>query len=170
MGYKMEPVLGKFDADTKKLVGYEGLDGHEVWLPGHGDEPVASESSLDLNGASGEALKVKQLTELVTIADAATTETTIELPANAIILAVPVRVVTAIPTATTFNVGSGADDDRFAASVSVDADTIDAGELAGAYYNAEATPVLITPSDTPAEATGELRVTIFYIEVTPPTS
>lgn len=176
MSTKLEPVAGFFDESTQKLVAYEGLDGHRQDMPGSGSAPVESETSVkaatsfDLNGASGEVLQIKQLSELVTIAAAASSETVMDIPAGVIVLAVPVRVTTVIPTATTFDVGSGADADRFAASVAVAANTTSPGTLAGAYYNATATPVTITPSVAPAAATGRVRVTIFYIEVTPPTS
>lgn len=124
------------------------------------------------SGANGQSAAIKQLTELTTIAAAATTDTAIQMPAGAIILAVSVRVTTVIPTAATFTVGDSGSAARFntGASVLVAANTTDKGTKAGAYYNAGALAVRITPNLTPASATGVVRVTIHYLEITPPTS
>lgn len=122
-------------------------------------------------GANGQALQILSLTELVTIANAATTDSTIQMPAGAIILGVPVRVTVAIPTATTFTVGDSGSAARFStAAVSVNLNSTDAGTKAGAYYNASALAIRITPNGTPGTNAGRVRVTIFYILVTPPTS
>lgn len=124
-------------------------------------------------GASGngQILGIKALTELTTIAAAATTDTAIQLPANALILGVSVRVTTVIPTAATFTVGDSGSAARFnTAAVTVAANSTDPGTKAGAYYNASATSVRITPNLTPGTATGAVRVTIHYFDVTPPTS
>jgi hypothetical protein len=121
--------------------------------------------------ANGQYAAVLSLTELTTIAAAATTDTTIQMPANAIILAVSVRVTTAIPTATNFTVGDSGSATRFStAAVSSALNSTDPGTKAGAYYNASATSVRITPDATPGANTGRVRVTIHYILVTPPTS
>lgn len=121
---------------------------------------------------NGQQLQVKVLTELTTIAAAASTTTTIQVPAGAIVLAVSTRVVTAIPTAATFTVGDSGSAARYntGSNVAVAAGTTDKGTKAGAYYASAAVGILITPNLTPAAATGQVRVTIHYIEVTPPTS
>ena len=122
-------------------------------------------------GANAQSLNVKVLTELTTIAAAATTDTTVQMPAGAIVLAVSVRVTTVIPTAATFTVGDSGLATRFStAAVSTAATSTDAGTKAGAYYNAGALAVRITPDLTPAAATGVVRVTVHYIDITPPTS
>ena len=129
-------------------------------------------ASMSVGGAAnGQLLGVKELTELTTIAAAATTTTTIQMPAGAIILAVSVRVTTVIPTAATFTVGDAGSAARFSTTtISTAANTTDPGTKAGAYYNASAAGILITPNLTPADTTGRLRVTIHYLDVTPPTS
>lgn len=120
---------------------------------------------------NGQLFQVQSLTELTTIANAATTTTTIQLPAAAIILGVSTYVQTAIPTATTFTVGDSGSATRYStAAVSVNLGSSDKGTAAGAYYNATAKGVLITPNGTPATNAGRLRVTIHYISVTAPTS
>jgi hypothetical protein len=54
--------------------------------------------------------------------------------------------------------------------VLVAAGTTDAGTKAGAYYNASALAVRITPNIQPADNSGRVRVTIHYYTVTPATS
>lgn len=129
-------------------------------------------AGLNTTGSNGQSLNVLQsLTELTTIAAAATTDTTIQMPANSVVLGVSVRVTVAIPTATNFTVGDSGSAARFStAAVSVAANSTDPGTKAGAYYNATALSVRITPDGTPAANTGRVRVTIYYYSVTPPTS
>lgn len=119
----------------------------------------------------GEDLQLKSLTELTTIAAAATTTTAIQVPAGARLIAVPVRVVTVIPTATTFTVkfngfavNSGGN-----TGISTAANSTDPG-MYSTYQTTTATGIVLTPDQTPAAATGQVRVTIFYLEATPPTS
>lgn len=131
-----------------------------------------SNSSLARTGANGQLFHdLQALTELTTIAAAATTDTTIQMPANAVVLGVSVRVTVAIPTATTFTVGDSGSAARFStAAVSVNLNSTDPGTKAGAYYNASALSIRITPNGTPAANTGRVRVTIYYYSITPPTS
>jgi len=49
-------------------------------------------------------LAIKSLSEVTTIAAAATSDTTIQMPAGAIVLGVSLRVTVVIPTAATFTV------------------------------------------------------------------
>lgn len=132
---------------------------------------VFSGNFMSAAPANGQLCQILSSTELLTIASAASTATSMNLPAGAIILGVSVRVVTVIPTATTFTVGDGGSAARYStAAVSVAAGSTDVGTKAGAYYNASATPVVITPNGTPATGSGQVRVTIHYISVTAPTS
>lgn len=128
-------------------------------------------SAFAQSGANGQSCTIQQLSELTTIAAAATTDTTIQMPANAVVLGVSVRVTTVIPTAATFTVGDSGSAARFnTAAVSTAANSTDPGTKAGAYYNASALAIRITPNLTPADNTGRVRVTIHYYEITPPTS
>lgn len=121
--------------------------------------------------ANGQSIGVASLTELTTIAAAATSTTTIQIPAAAIVLAVNVRVTIAIPTAATFTVTANTSGTTFStAAVNTAADSTDAGTAAGAFYNGTAQTIRITPNATPANANGRVRVTIFYLLSTPPTS
>lgn len=122
-------------------------------------------------GANGQSLALLQLTELTTIAAAATTDTAIQMPANAIVLAVSVRTTVTIPTAATYTVGDSGSAARFStAAVSTTAPSTDQGTKAGAYYNTSALSIRITPNLTPGTNVGRVRVTIYYFLSTAPTS
>jgi hypothetical protein len=132
--------------------------------------PLAASVMAQAASEFGARIEFRSLTEVTTLAIAATTNTTIQIPANAVVLAVSTRVTVLIPTATSFSVGVAGTAGRYAAGVLVAAGTTNPGTLAGPLYYAAATPILITPSATPATATGQIRVTIHYYLVTPPTS
>lgn len=122
-------------------------------------------------GANAQAFHIKRLTELTTIAAAATTDTAIQIPANTIVKFVSVRTTVAIPTAATYTVTGATSGTAFnTAAVSTAANSTDKGNAAGAYYNGAAQFVRITPNVAPAANTGRVRVTICYEDVTPPTS
>jgi hypothetical protein len=118
--------------------------------------------------------------ELLTIAAAATTDTTANLlPANSIIEAVCVRVTALFPTAATFTVGDATTAARFATGVSVAAGTTAVGLLhqqggiatdATGPVQTAAAKVRITPNATPAAATGEVRIEVFYSKFVAPGS
>lgn len=143
--------------------------GGVVTVPASVDVGTGVRNTNATNGQTISALQT--LTELTTIAAAATTDTTIQMPAGAVILGVAVRVTTVIPTATNFTVGDSGSAARFStAAVSSAANSTDPGTKAGAYYNASALSVRITPDVQPADNTGRVRVVIYYYTVTPPTS
>lgn len=132
----------------------------------------ASAASVAAAGTHGQLMTIGVLEELTTIAAAATTSTTIQIPAGAVVLAVAVRVVVAIPTATTFTVGDGTTAAKFntGSNLSVAINTTDTGMKAGPTYYAAATSIVFTPSSTPGTNVGRVRTTIFYMQVTPATS
>lgn len=121
--------------------------------------------------ANGQYLAVKSLTELLTIAAAVTSTTTIQKPANSIILGVSVRNTVAVTCTSTYTVGDSTSATRFSTvAVSKAVNTTNDGTKAGAYYNATAEGIIITPDTTPSDATGRVRVTIHYLAMTAPTS
>ncbi len=132
-----------------------------------------------LFGANGGYWEKGVISELLTIAAAATTDTTGNLlPANAVIEAVVVRVTTVIPTAATFTVGDATTAARFATGVAVAAGTTAVGLLhrhpdvaaAAGPVQATAAKIRITPNASPAAATGVIRVEVFYSQFVAPTS
>ena len=126
---------------------------------------------LSLGLTNGQQISYKSLTELTTIAAAATTVTTISIPANIIVKAVSVRVTTIIPTAATFTVTGNTSTTVFnTAAVAVAEGSTDKGNLNCPYNNGAAQTIRITPNATPADNTGRVRVTIWYEDSIPPTS
>lgn len=120
--------------------------------------------------ANGQVIAVETLTELTTIAAAATTSTAIQIPAGAVVLGVSARVTTAITCTTTFIYGVAGATSRYGTAVSKAATTTNAGTDDSTRYYGAATAILITPDSTPSDATGRLRVTIWFYRLTPPTS
>lgn len=131
----------------------------------------AAQESRVYAGNGGFMSQVKSVNELLTIAAAATTVSVTSIPAGAILLAVSPRVTTVIPTAATFTITTSVGGTTLTtAAVSTAAGSTDKGTAAGASYRAAATTVTITPNLTPGAATGVVRLTFYYLEVTPPTS
>lgn len=124
------------------------------------------------SNVNGQVTTVADLTELTTIAAAATTDTAIQIPANAVVLGVSVRVTVVIPTAATFTVTGTTSATAFqtGASVSTAATTTDVGTKSCPFLNTTAQTVRITPNATPGANTGRVRVTIHYYQITAPTS
>ena len=162
------PVSGTFIAgDT--IVDTQG----QAWICTIGGTPGTwiQVGSIISGGLNGQTLSILSLTELLTIAAAATSTTTLSIPAGAIVLAVSVRVTVAIPTAATFTVIGNTSTTVFnTAAVTVALNSTDRGTAAGAFYNATAQTVRITPNLTPGTNVGRVRVTVMYIQSTPPTS
>lgn len=121
--------------------------------------------------ANGQLMQIQSLTEVTTIAASAYTDTTIQIPAGAIVLGVSVRVTAAVTCTTNFTVGVSGSTAAFStAAVAKTLNATDKGTKAGAYYSATLQSVRITPDTTPSDNTGRVRVTIHYISVTAPTS
>jgi len=122
------------------------------------------------NEGNGQLFAVKALTELTTIAAAATTDTAIQIPADAVVLGVSVRVTVSIDTAVTFDYGVSGATTRYGTGISDAVGTTNDGTDDGPRYYSAATSIRITPNATPGAADGRVRVTIVYYEITPPTS
>jgi hypothetical protein len=121
-------------------------------------------------GRNGQKVAVRQLTELTPIAAAASTSTTIRIPANALVFAVSTRVVTPLPGTTSYSVGVSGAATRYGSGISSTSGTTYPGTNDGLRYYASDTAVVITPNNTPSDGTGQIRVTIHFLEVTPPKS
>lgn len=135
------------------------------------DATLHATTSVGKTGANGQSILLKELTEETTMAQAATTATTIEIPAGCILLAVCGRVTGLAATTATYDIGITGDTARFGSGVLVAAGTTFKGVpdvLFEAY--ASATTILVTPNATPTDDNGKIRFSIFYLEITPPTS
>ena len=128
-------------------------------------------AAFGLDAQNGQSNNRKILTELTTIAAAATTDTAIQIPLNCIVYSVSVYTETVIPTAATYTVTGATTGTQFnRAAVGVAAGSSDVGNALCPYNNGAAQAIRITPNATPGAATGKVRVTISYEDVTVPTS
>jgi hypothetical protein len=141
------------------------------------DNSTTVRGYVDLNGdlginmlANGQEVRFDSLTELTTIAAAATTDTVIQIPAHCLVYAVSVRVTVVIPTAADFDVGVAGATDRYGNDILVAAGTTFVGTTDAMRYYASATSIRITPDASPVNNTGRVRVTIHFIRLTAPTS
>lgn len=141
------------------------------------DNSTTVKGYVDLNGDlginmldNGQEVRFDSLTELTTIAAAATTDTVIQIPAHCLVYAVSVRVTTVIPTAADFDVGVVGATDRYGNDILVAAGTTFVGTTDAMRYYAAATSIRITPDASPVNNSGRVRVTIHFIRLTAPTS
>lgn len=125
--------------------------------------PTGKQMKLAM-GANGQQLLIGEETELTTIAAAATTDTTIQIPLNAVVYYVSVRVTVAIPTAATFTVTGTTSGTQFdvAGGVSTALNTTDLGTRNCPFKNGAAQTIRITPNINPATNAGRVRTTIYY--------
>ena len=139
-----------------------------------------SANLIEVQGQHGDLLAVHCATENLTLSTSGTTTNTSAnlLPANALILAVVCRVTTTITTATNWSVGDSTTAARFSsANGTLTAGTTSVGlnhqqgavttDAAGPVQ-VSATTVRITTTGTPGA--GAIRITVYYISLTAPTS
>lgn len=153
--------------------GIAALGGVAATNAGLADSTTTNGWGLKLPSAAntnGQFARWEQVTELVTIAASATTDSTIQIPANAIAYAASVRVTVVIPTATTFDIGVAGATTRYGTGISTAATTTNQGTNDGTRFYGSATAIRFTPNATPSANTGRVRLTIHYLAVTPPTS
>ena len=188
-GYQVNPLTltevgaQTAPADTSLVYAGDVAGQTELFFDDADGVPVQFTSGQGLNGgvinflpptANGAGCGIRYLTELTTIAVAASTPTAIQIPANAVVLGVAVRVTTAIPgPATVFTVKGTASGTEFhvtAGGVPVAAGTTDVGTLNFGYTNGAAQTITFTFDANPGANTGRVRITILYFDVTAPTS
>lgn len=135
-----------------------------------------SSASIVMNDTNGQAMTVlKELTEELTIAAAASTDSSLTIPQDAIVYGVTVRVTTAIPgPASVFDVQNSVDMHSYSNGPNV-------AVAAGTTYkctngcpkvnnSGSAAVVRITPDFAPGAGTGKVRITLYYYDFTVPTS
>ena len=163
----------------------------DLWIPHPADESSALPQALDttdsptfagvtvtggsgltVSPGSGATMQIKEVTESLTIAAAPTTTAVMTCPAFSTILGISVRVTTVIPTATTFTVTNGLGSQFNVSPVSTAAGSTDQGNRGCPLFidNAADQAVIITPDVQPAAGTGVVRLTMYYLQFTPPTS
>lgn len=128
------------------------------------------DADLVTEGAHGEKCQLLQQTEEVTMAVAASTDSSITIPANALVIAVPSLVTAQIPTASQVLI-TGAGDGRVFSTAPLTASHLsDVGTAQGIFYNATAQAIRLVADKTPATATGKIRLAMVYLSLTAPTS
>ena len=122
-------------------------------------------------GANGAYFQVKTQSELLTIAAAANTPTTMTVPIYATVQGVAVFVETAIPTAATFTVTLTTQGTTLNnAAVSTAQGSTDLGNNNCPVKSTSAQTITITPNLSPEAATGKVRIVLMYTVPSPPTS
>jgi hypothetical protein len=157
------------------------VTGKVLFMPGlkrilkYGSSALQPGAGMVLTTANGAAMAFTSISEEITLAAAATTDSVANLlPANALIEGVCYRVTTLLPAASTFKLGDALTDDLFAAAATSGAlgttsDMFTRGTPP--YLNTGgAAKVRVTPSGGAAAAGGKIRVTVFYRTLTAPTS
>jgi hypothetical protein len=127
-----------------------------------------------VQGANAQALNIKTVSTLLTIASGTVTSTWGNgIPANVTVLAVSSRVVIKPPGTANYQVGIATSTGLYSyqTTYSTDVGTTcpGAGSTSGAYTGG-AHNVVVTTDVNPSDATGRIRLTVHYIEYTPPTS
>lgn len=137
------------------------------------DITFAPTGDLNIAANNGARLSIKRLEELTTIAAAASTNTTIQIPAGAIVIGVAGRVVTADTGAgvTSFSIGVSGATTRYASNIANTAGITWKGTQDSLRAYTSATPIVITPNVTPGGGVrGAARIVIEYLDITAPTS
>lgn len=122
------------------------------------------------SNGNGQNTAIKHLTELTPIAAAATTDTTIQIPAGAQVVAVSSRVTVQPGGTSTVDSGVAGATTRYGTAFSTAANTTNRGTDDGIRYYASAVSVRYTPNAVPSDAAGRIRTTIHFLDITPPTS
>ena len=127
--------------------------------------------SVIRRGPNSATLTEKYLTELVTIAAAASTDSTIQIPAGAQVMAVSACLVTAGSDAglDSYTVGVAGDPARYGTLPNYQGSSADGARDAIRYYSA-ATKIRLTPSLTPTVANAQIRLVIWLRQFAAPTS
>lgn len=139
-----------------------------LWLAG--GNSYSDDGSTATGGVHyGAGITVNNLSAVLTIAAAATTTSTVTIPAGAVVLGVSCRVTTVIPTAATFTLGHAGSAALWGTGISTAANAVNTGAAVPALF-ATATAIVVTPNTAPANNTGRLRICIHYYLPTAPTS
>ena len=140
---------------------------------GGGGVAVNADGSASFESPSnGVKTNVKTATtELTGLTGAAVTATNL-IPAGAFILGITARVTTEIEGATTWDLGDGSDIDRWGAALALASGTlIDPTDYVATGFGqfSSANDVVLTANGANFTA-GAVRLTVHYLDLTPPTS
>lgn len=129
----------------------------------------ASIASLETvcEGTNGSNVQIGVLEQLVFLSGSST-DSSIEIPALAIVFAVSELVVTAVSGAPSFAVGVSGDTTQFGSDLSVSAGSTNSGVIGPDPFHS-ATPIVITATSGSFTG-GSVRISIQYMLCNPPTS
>ena len=118
-------------------------------------------------GAFGSTLKFGIIEELVTLSGASTTAPT-PIPANCVVVGVGARTVTAITGASSYEVGVSGNLSQFGSGLGIAAGSTNYGIIGPTGFYS--TTNLVITSAGGSFIGGAVRLAIFYLLITPPTS
>ena len=130
-------------------------------------------------GANGQAVSMKMVSAAVDSEAGTTLTATNLIPAGSMVVGVCIRVTTGFGETnglTTLSIGDGSDVDRWGIGIAHTAGTttgIADFTITGPVYYAAATSVVITGAGNGGDefdATGQVRITVYYFSLTAPTS
>lgn len=136
---------------------------------------LRAEGPTYFEGSNGTNVGVLTMTELHTLDTAATSDTTIEIPAGALLLFATVRVTTAVVTSgatNTFDVGIAGATTRFGDDIAGAAGTTTTGiDIAGTpRFYAAGTALRFSAPGVETFSSGVVRVSLHYMLATAPTA
>lgn len=147
------------------------INGAKTVIESDGD--IFTEGAIRAGGTNAQYAQLATLTELHTLAAAGTSDTTIQIPAGAMVVGVSVRVTTLITGCTTFDVGVAGATTRYGTGIALAATTTNATastDAAPTIYQA-ATAIRLSAVGGGASFTaGVVRVTVHYIQTSAPTA
>lgn len=151
--------------------GSSGVVSPDLALTRLGAGQVSIGYSSNTSGNS-QSTNIKVTSTLLTIASGTVTSTWSNgIPANSIVIGISSRVTTVIPSAATnYSVGIGGATTRYTNASLVAAGTTHPGTNDGLRAYTTATDVIVTTDGNPSDNTGRIRLTVHYIDITPPTS
>ena len=164
----------KIIADRLAATG-AGLQANSIF-PNSGTSMVLGKGSdifvQPKNTANSESVNFKAESELVSVPNAVgSVDTTITIPANSVVIGVAIRVLVKPGGTANVDTGTAALATRFATDVSTVAGTTDRGlDDSFKTVNAAAEAIRLTFDVATTDALGSIRVTILYVDITPPTS
>jgi hypothetical protein len=109
------------------------------------------------------ALVVHAVDELVTVGTGATTDTVMQIPAGAIVIAGSAAVEVALPSGTTFQLLAKTTGEQLTGDVPIALGSADPGTKAGVWTSAVQQKLQVKPASSPSSATGRVRVTLMYL-------
>lgn len=142
------------------------------WFSWDNDNKRLTAGSLRLNHGmgNGQMFEVLTLSELLMVTTSAFTDTTIQIPANAVVFGVSVRITTQPSGTSTFDIGVSGATTRYGTGLSTAAGATNPGTNDATRFYSAATAIRFTPNVAPSAAGGRARITIYYYAITPPTS